>query len=74
MIKCFNNQARLFRSTKRFGWWNNQAESYLKHVANVAFALPVIQASLKRTFSGLKYILNELIFGLKEDLIRAIMF
>ena len=36
-----------------------QAESDLKNVANVALALPVTQASVERTFSSLRYILND---------------
>ena len=51
-----------------------QAESDYKRVANVALALPVTQASVERTFLGLKYILNDLRLGLKEDIIEAILF
>ena len=54
-------------------WWDNQAESDLKRVANVALAFPVTQASVN-FFSGLRYILIELKLGLKENKIEAIMF
>ena len=67
MIKCFSNQVRLFRNTNIFEWWNKQAESDLRWVAIVALVLPVTQASVERIFSGLRYILNELRLGLKEN-------
>jgi len=74
MINSFKNQARLRKDADVFEWWKNQAESDLKQVAAVALALPVTQASVERTFSGLRYILHELRLGLKEDIIEAIMF
>ena len=76
MIKCFNNQGHLPKKTNIFEWWDKQAESKLQPVANAAIALPVTQASVEKTFSGLRYqyILNESNLGLKEDLIEAIMF
>ena len=38
-------------------------------LANVALVLPVTQVSVERTFSGLRYILDEL----KDDIIDSIM-
>ena len=73
MIKCFNNQTRL-RNTCMFEWWDKQAESDVKRDANAALASPVTQASVERTFSGLRYILNKLLLALKEVIIEAIMF
>ena len=73
MIEYFNNQARLLRNTNKFGWRHKQAESSLKRIVNVALALPVTQASVERTFSGLRYTLKELRLGIKENIIEAIM-
>ena len=73
MIKCFNSQACLLKYTNIFEWWNKQAESDLKRVANVALALLVPQASVERTSSGLRHILNELRLEHKKDIIEAIM-
>ena len=71
IIKCFSNQTRLFWNSNIFEWQDKQAEFDLKCVA---LALPVAQARVERTFSGFKYILNELRLGLKKDLIEPIMF
>ena len=46
----------------------------VSNVKDVVFDLPVIQASVEKTFSGLRYILNELRLELKEDIIEAILF
>ena len=52
-IKCFNSQARILRNTDILEWWDKQAKCDVKRVANVALALPVLQASIERTFLGL---------------------
>ena len=72
IIKCFSNQARLLSNINIFEWWDKPAESNLKRVANFAFVLHVTQASVETTFLGLRYILNDLGLGLKEDIIEAI--
>ena len=51
-----------------------EAVSDLIRLGNVTLSLPVTQASIERTSSGLRYILNEFKHGLKEDIILAIMF
>ena len=48
MIKYFNYQSPLLRNTNIFEWWDKQAESDLKRVANVAHALPVTQAYVEK--------------------------
>ena len=50
MSKCFNNQSRFFRNTNIFEWWDKQAESDLKRVANVILTLPISQASVEVLF------------------------
>ena len=50
IIKCFNNQACLHRKTNISEWWDNQAETNLRRVANGALASPVSQASVKKFF------------------------
>ena len=42
-------------------------------LANVALVLPVTQVSVERTFSGLRYILDELRLFLKDNVIDSIM-
>jgi hypothetical protein len=42
-------------------------------VAEIACALPVTQVSVERTFSGLRYVLNDVRMRLKDDIIDAIM-
>ena len=74
MIECFNNQARLLGNINIFEWRGKQAHYDLKRVANVALTLLASSTSVERTFSDLRCILNELRFGLKEDIIEAIMF
>ena len=54
-IKQFNNHTRFPRKTDNiFEWWNKQPESDLKRITNIALALTVTQASVERTFSGLR--------------------
>ena len=43
MIKCSNNQPRLPKNTNIFEWWDKEAESDLRRVANVALASIVTQ-------------------------------
>ena len=74
MVKLFDNHNRLQKNTNVFDWWNKQPDSNFKSIANIALALPVTQASVERTFSGLRYILHELRLGLKEDVMEAITF
>ena len=52
-----------------FEWWDKQVEPDLECTANAAGALPVTRSSIEKTFSGLRYIPNELRLGLKEDII-----
>lgn len=73
-LEYFNNCTRLERSKNVFNWWHKNPHRDLKTLAEVALALPVTQVSVERTFSGLRYILDELRLGLKDDVIDAIMF
>ena len=50
VIKCFNNQVRLFKNFNIFKWWNKQAESDLKCITNVALVLFVLKPALKELF------------------------
>ena len=72
-LKMFAKGSRISKSECIFQWWHYQQESIIKKLAEVAIALPVTQASVERTFSGLRYILNDLRLGLKEDIVDAIM-
>lgn len=72
-IKMFAKASRINKKECIFQWWHNQQDSALKSLAEVAVALPVTQASVERTFSGLRYILNDLRLGLKEDIVDAVM-
>ncbi|XP_064115089.1 uncharacterized protein LOC135221196 [Macrobrachium nipponense] len=72
-IKMFAKASRISKNECIFQWWHYQQESALKNLAEVAVALPVTQASVERTFSGLRYILNDLRLGLKEDIVDAVM-
>ena len=71
MIKCSNNHACPTRNTNMFEWWDKQVKSDFKRAA---FALLITRARFERAFSRLRYILNELRLGLKEDIFEAIMF
>lgn len=69
----FNKFPRVNRKEDIIQWWSKHASEDLKMLANVALALPVTQVSVERTFSGLRYILDELRLSLKDDVIDSIM-
>ncbi|KAK4322776.1 hypothetical protein Pmani_006444 [Petrolisthes manimaculis] len=73
-VKNFDNCKRVDRNEEIFKWWQYHPHQNLKRLAEVAMALPVSQVSVERTFSGLRYILDELRLGLKEDIVESIMF
>ncbi|KAK4301466.1 hypothetical protein Pmani_026385 [Petrolisthes manimaculis] len=73
-VKNFDNCKRVDRNEDIFKWWQYHPHQNLKRLAEVALALPVSQVSVERTFSGLRYILDELRLGLKEDIVESIMF
>ena len=73
-LRHFNNCTRIEKSEDIFMWWNKHQHQDMKAIAEVALALPVTQVSVERTFSGLRYILDELRLGMKDDIIDAIMF
>ena len=52
--------------------WHENSSTELKQLAEVAVVRPVTQASVERRFSGLRFILDYLHLGLKEDIIDAI--
>ena len=72
-LQMFGKASRISKNECIFQWWHYQPESSIKKLAEVAIALPVTQASVERTFSGLRYILNDLRLGMKEDIVDAIM-
>lgn len=72
-IEGFDNTPRLNRSENLFHWWHCHPHSDLKSLAEIVIALPVTQASVERTFSGLNYILSERRSSLKADIINSIM-
>lgn len=73
-VNNFDNCKRVDRNEDIFRWWQCHPHQDLKRLAEVALALPVSQVSVERTFSGLRYIPDELRLGLKEDIIESIMF
>ena len=72
-IEGFDNTPRVNRSENLFHWWHCHPHSDLKSLAEIVIALPVTQASVERTFSGLNYILSERRSSLKADIINSIM-
>ena len=50
IIKGYNNQASLLRNTNTSEWWGKQAESNLKHVANIVLAYQLLKPALKELF------------------------
>ena len=72
-IDSFDNTVRLEKRANVLTWWSLHPNKYLKSLAEVALALPVTQASVERTFSGLRYIMDELRLWMKDDVIDAIM-
>ena len=72
-MKKLCESPRLPKNTDIFQWWDSQQHSELREVAKVAIALPVSQASVERTFSGLRYILSERRLRMTGEIIDAIM-
>lgn len=72
-VESFDNTQRVDRNENVLHWWHCHPHSDLRKLAEVVLALPVTQASVERTFSGLHYILNEKRSCLKADIIYAIM-
>lgn len=70
----FNNVPRFERTGDIFKWWQKHPHQDVRLLAEVALSLPVTQVSVERTFSGLRYILDDLRLGMKDDVIDAIMF
>lgn len=73
VVESFDNTPRVGRNENIFHWWHCHPHYELKKVAEVAVGLPVTQASVERTFSGLRFILNERRLSLKADIVDAIM-
>lgn len=59
VVESFDNTPRVGRSENIFHWWPCQPHSELRKIAEVAVGLPVTQASVERTFSGLRCIYSE---------------
>ncbi|XP_042215908.1 uncharacterized protein LOC121862043 [Homarus americanus] len=76
MIKSFDSTPRVERKEDIFHWWHCHPHTELKRLAEAVIGLPVsavTQASADRTFSGLRYILQERRLGHKADIIDALM-
>ena len=56
-----------------FGFWAEHHNKELRELYLTALVLPVTSVSVERTFSGLKFILNDLRMSMKPDIIDAIM-
>ena len=52
---------------------NHSGHQYVYQVNDTVIALAVTQVTVERTFSGLNYILNDLRFRMKEDIVDDIM-
>ena len=72
-LKMFAKASRISKSESIFQWWHCQQERLIKKFAEAAIALHVTQASVEHTFSGLRYILNDLGLELNKDIVNAIM-
>lgn len=72
-IRAMIHHPRLKHKTDIFLHWATQSNTELGLLCNTAVALPVTSVSVERTFSGLKFILNDLRMSMKPDIIDAIM-
>ena len=72
-IAGLQHHGRVKRSTDMYKFWNSHANTELATLCLTVLSLPTTQVSVERTFSGLKYIVNNLRFRMKEDIIDAIM-
>ena len=52
---------------------NHRGHQHVYQVNDTVIALAVTQVTVERTFSGLNYILNDLRFRMKEDIVDDIM-
>ena len=73
VISDFGKKNRLQKDVNILLWWSQNGPPELQDVALTILALPVTQVSVDRTFSGLKYILDDLRMKLKNDIIDAVM-
>ena len=73
VISDFGKKNRLQKDVNILLWWSQNGPPELQDVALTILALPVTQVSVERTFSGLKYILDDLRMKLKNDIIDAVM-
>ena len=64
---------RLSKDADILAWWRQDGPRELLEVAYVILALPVSQVSVERTFSGLRYIMDDLRMRLNDKSIDAIM-
>ena len=65
-IRGLGNQQRLPQKDDIFKFWEQHPNKQLGRLCLVAVALPVTSVSCERTFSGLKYILNDLRMCMSE--------
>ena len=72
-LKILQHHQRLDKKTDIYKFWDTHQNSDLASVCSIMLALPVTQVSVERTFSGLRYILNNLRYNMKHDIIDAIM-
>lgn len=72
-ITALQYQKRLDKKTDVYKYWNQHPNKDLGSLCNTVISLPVTQVSVERTFSGLNYILNDLRFKMKDDIIDSIM-
>ena len=72
-IASLQHNPRLDKKTDMYKYWAAHPNSELGSLALVVLSLPTAQVSVERKFSGLKYILNDLRFVMKNDVVDAIM-
>ena len=74
MLKDIPNYQRLDKESDIFKFWAVHQNKELAELCLTVLALPTTQVSVERTFSGLKYIMNDLRMNLKADIIDVYLY
>ena len=72
-VETLANAPLIPKSQDIFKYWANHYNQQLGEVCLVVLSLPMTQVSVKRTFSGLKYILSDLRMRMSSEVVDAIM-
>ena len=72
-VTALQYHRRMDQKTDMYKYWYEHPNKDLGSLCNTVIALAVTQVTVERTFSDINYILNDLRFKMKDDMVDDIM-